>query len=176
LIGPTIGTLSLTAYLGSALYYGCAASATLSIPWVRRYDCDDSADQIYFINSGAGQASIVGETEVQPYASIESTNRVKQYPTLNASSSSGPTALYTQTVQIDGFGLNYYGGPTELNFDSTNTSDLELSPTSILPVDITAGINMSNLYLQNFNLNLTPNEIPQANFTYNFSISTGLGG
>ena len=155
LAGPTIGTISLSAYARNSIYVGCPSKAGVSIQWLRKYDCDN--DNLYFIKSGQGQSFISGETE--GLARIKSSlNRT--YPTINASASasSGPTALYIKTDREDGYGLVYTGDPFEFDTDS----DLVFS---------NFGVGSGPLYLQSFNLDLTPGSLPVASYSFLFFIN-----
>lgn len=163
LTGATTGTLSLNSYTGSpSIYTGCAQSAQLSIPWIRKYDCD--ADVVYFINSGKGTSTIIGDPD---NASIPSSNIVKSYPNLNASIGSGPSNPYSLQTQYNGYGLIYSGGP--INFDSRNANTLIIPFTNIVSEGVPSGA--SNLYLQSFSLNYSPGELPTANYSFAFSVS-----
>jgi hypothetical protein len=168
LIGATNGTLSLNAFVSnySSVFNDCATSASLSVPWNKRYDCD--ADKVYFINSGKGSASKIGDP---PYASII-TSIGRSYPNLSASVGSGPSNVYSIQTQEDGYGLIYTGGP--ISFNSGNVSDLIISFSSIVsPSILELPAGTSDLYLQSFNVNYSPGEIPTANYSFAFSITEG---
>jgi hypothetical protein len=59
--GPTTGTVSITAYASNSVWIGCPAKAGLSVPYVRKYDCD--LDIVYFISSGQGQSFVSGDAQ-----------------------------------------------------------------------------------------------------------------
>lgn len=167
LIGPSTGTVSLTAYTNSAsIYRGCQASASVSIPWVRKYDCE--TDTVHYINDGKGNSTIIGESYVSPYASIIN-DTGRRYSNVSASVGSGPTSIYALQEQIDGYGLNYYGGP--LNFSSDNESSITFGFSSIVPGDFDKPSGATDLYLQSFNLNLNPGEVPQVSYSFAFGIT-----
>jgi hypothetical protein len=168
LIGATNGTLSLNAYVDGffSVFTDCATSASLSVPWIRRYDCEN--DTVYFINSGDGSASIIGDP---PFVSLI-TSVGRSYPNLSASVGSGPSTVYALQTQEDGYGLIYSGGP--INFDSSNESDLIRTFSSIISPSILELPNgVSDLHLQSFNVNYSPGEIPTANYSFAFSITEG---
>lgn len=169
LIGPSTGSVSVTAYTNDMRpYSGCQASANVSIPWVRRYDCE--TDTVYYINAGKGTASIIGESYVAAYASI--INDVgRKYPNVSASVGNGPTSIYALQEQIDGYGLRYSGGP--INFSSDNENSITFNFGSIVPSEFNVPSGATDLYLQSFNLNLNPGEIPQVSYSFAFGITDG---
>jgi hypothetical protein len=167
LIGPSTGSVSVTAYVdGMHIYKGCQASAQVSIPWVRRYDCE--SDTVYYINAGKGTASIIGETYVSPYARILN-DTGRRYSNISANVGQGPATIYAVQEQIDGYGLDYHGGP--INFNSGNENDITFSFGSIVPSDFDKPSGATDLYLQSFNLNLNPGEVPQVSYSFAFGIT-----
>ena len=58
ILGPSTGTVSVTAYADNKVYSGCNATASVSIPWIRKYDCDNDIN--YFIFQSGGMAQIAG--------------------------------------------------------------------------------------------------------------------
>jgi len=156
-LGPTIGTLSVTAIASEELYQGCASKAGVSISWLRKYDCNDGADKVYFINNGEGQSHISGENGGL-VAINNSTHRI--YPVISANSSSGPTSFYMQTDREDGFGMTYTGAPWA--FNTANEDSIIFD---------NFGVGSGDLYLQSFDLTLTPGEFPTASFSFMFFIT-----
>jgi hypothetical protein len=154
-LGPTIGSVSVSAIADTELYSGCPSKAGVSILWTRKYDCD--TDTVYFINNGEGQSYISGDTA--GLATLNSTTG-RVYPVISASASSGPTSLYMSIEREDGFGMNYTGGPWE--FDTSTKEGVTFN---------NFGVGTGDLYLQNFDLTLTPGEFPTANYTFAFFIS-----
>ena len=174
LVGPSTGTVSVTAYMedqptGSRgrIYSGCQASASVSIPWTRRYDCEE--DQVYYINAGKGTASMIGDTT--PHATIRNEAVVRRYPNISANVGNGPTSIYSLQEQVDGYGLIYNGGP--INFDSADENTLTFTASSIIPPSVGVPAGVTDLYLQSFNLNLNPGEIPQVSYSFAFGITDG---
>lgn len=171
LIGPSTGTISLTAYMTSEvganrIYTGCQSSATVSIPWTRRYDCE--TDTVYYINAGKGTSSMIGDTT--SYATI--INDIgRRYPNISANVGSGPTTIYALQEQLDGYGLVYTGGP--IDFDSGSESTITIPMSNVVPSNFEVPTGATDLYLQSFNLNLNPGEIPQVNYSFAFGITGG---
>jgi len=48
--GQTSGSLNLSGYAGTSIYYGCAGRAGVQILWTRKYDCGN--DLTYFLFKG----------------------------------------------------------------------------------------------------------------------------
>lgn len=153
LVGPTIATVSITGYAQNSIHTGCPASANVSIPWVRRQDCEDN---VHFIFAGEGNSSIVGD--VKGLASINRPSG-NEYTTFSASSSSGPAAIYTMDTQIDGFGLTYSGDPYSF---TTTENGVEFNRIF--------SVGPSTWYLQSFNLSMQPGQIPTAAYSFVFQI------
>lgn len=158
-IGPTTGVISVTAYINPNTHVGCPGRINVSIPWLRKYDCDN--DIVYFIFQGEGQASIAGD--IQNLATLNT--YAVEYRTVNASSTSGPATIYEDSIQQDGYGLTYTGGPW--SFDTSDPDTLNID------VGI---IGYTNLYLQSFSAQFTPGQLPTATYEFiyanNFSSST----
>lgn len=159
LIGPTTGTVSITGYAvepsgdDSGIHTGCPGRAGVSIPWVRRYDCDN--DVLYLISSGQGSSFVAGEVDGLATLNIASG---RSFPSISASSTSGPATVYMETTQEEGYGLTYGGGPI-----SFNTED-ELIITNF-------GVGEGPLYLQSFSVEFSPGEIPTAQYSFLFVIN-----
>lgn len=158
LIGPTTGTVSITGYAvepnvgDSGIHTGCPGKAGVSIPWVRRYDCEN--DDLYLISSGQGSSFVAGDVNDQA-SLIIATGR--SFPSVSANSTSGPATIYMETSQEEGYGLEYMGGP--IAFDTRDT----------LIID-NFGVGEGPLYLQNFSLEFNPGEIPTATYSFLFVI------
>lgn len=153
LLGPTIGTVSVTGYAKDSIHVGCPGRAGVSLNWMRRYDCD--TNEVFMIPSGKGSSFVAGD--VDGLASlIVSTGR--KYPSISASSSSGPTSIYMVTEQEDGYGLVYSGNPISFNSES----DVIFN---------NFGIGSGPMYLQSFNLELNPGELAVASYSFAFTIT-----
>ena len=153
IIGPTIGTVSLTGYAQNDRYYGCPARASVQVPWIRKWDCDNN--EVYFIPTGEGRSSVSGG-DISQFASLHWI--VGSYRIVSASSSSGPTAIYTDEEQTDGYGLSYFKGP--ITFST--------SPDGVTWNGEGLNLGVGTMYLQNFSLELTPGEIPVASYSFVF--------
>jgi len=157
IVGPTIGSVTISAYATKELHLNaCPGRAGVSINWIRKYDCD--SDQVHFLFAGAGKSYISGD--VENLASIPNRQSVVTYGVVNASAASGPTALYEKSTQTDGYGLVYAGAPFSF---STNDEGAVIIPFK--------GINVGNLYLQNFSLQCTPGQVPTATYSLLFVYS-----
>jgi len=168
LLGPTTGSVNLTAYVREMeIYAGCQASANVSIPWVRKYACE--GDVVYYIQSGKGSASIIGQDYVDPYAKLLS-DTGRRYYNISANVGQGPTSIYAIQEQVDGSGLDYYGGPIDFN---TGQGSVVQQWEDIMPVNFLKPEGATPLYLQSFNLNLNPGEIPQVSYSFAFGITGG---
>lgn len=159
--GPTTGTVSVTGYAAGEVYTGCGGRAGVSIPWIRKYDCE--TDTVHFIFSGEGKSYVSGDLampgEVSAIAALNDSLNVS-YPLVDASASSGPYGVYFMNDQTDGYGLSYYGAPWA--FDTS----LEANTT----IDIGFG-GWSALYLQSFSIQLVPGQVPTASYEFVFTIS-----
>jgi len=153
--GPTVGVVNLSAYASTEVWVGCPSRAGVSIPFIRKYDCD--IDKLYFIFSGQGQSFFTGEAD--QFVSLNTT-----LPTtceaLNANSSSGPATLYTRSTQQNGYGMTYNGGPISF---VTNADSTEITLGGIF--------DYSTYYLQSFNLELTPGQLPVVSYSMVYDAS-----
>jgi len=152
LCGPTTQTVNLSGFASSVVHIGCPGKAGVSIPWVRKYDCD--TDIVYFLFSGKGQSYVSGD--VGGLASISTAVEcAPSTSSFSANSSSGPTSIYMETSQTNGYGLDYTGGPISFTASKTGT---------------VAKLNVGNIsgtfYLQTFNLDVQPGQLPVANYTF----------
>lgn len=151
--GVTVGTLNISGYADSGVFSGCPGRAGVTVLWQRKYDC--SNDELHFIYGGEGRSFMSGNSE-----SYVSLNKVfgQKTRTVNASSQSGPAALYTDIEQIEGIGMNYSKGP--ISFDTSSEGGVTLS---------NMGIGSGDYYLQTFNIELVPGSIPVANYTFAYA-------
>jgi hypothetical protein len=162
--GPTTGTVSITGYAADEVYTGCGARAGVTIPWIRKYDCE--TDTVHFIFSGEGKSYIAGDLNM-PTAGLmaELSNGLDvSYPLIDASATSGPYGIYFQNNQTDGYGLKYYGKP--FDFDTSIEGDTN--------IDLGFG-GYSLLYLQSFSIQLVPGQVPTASYEFVFTISADVG-
>lgn len=155
-IGPTIGNVSVTAYAGELIHVGCPAKASVSIPWLRKYDCDTNT--IRFIFNGEGNSSITGHMD--GIATIN--NAAVNYSILNASASSGPASIYDESIQYDGYGLTYSKGPWDFN---TKNEDELLIDTTIS--------TFGPMYLTNFSYQASSGQFPTVSYDFIFTINNG---
>lgn len=150
--GATTQTISLSGYANNAIHVGCPGKAGVSIPWIRKYDCD--LNKVHFLFSGEGQSYTSGDVG----GLVDIHHTVSCAPTsaaFSASSSSGPASIYMQTTQINGYGLIYGGNPISFTTSKDSTT-----------INLNIG-NISGLfYLQTFNLDLQPGQLPVANYTF----------
>lgn len=152
--GPTTGSVSLTGYVSNEMFVGCPSRAGVNIPWIRKYDCD--SNKVHFIFSGEGSSFIEGEAG-QFVTLNKSLDR--EYTSINASSSSGPQSIYMKTTHIDGYGLTYNGGPISFTTKPEST---------VIP---NFGVGEGDMYLQNFNLEASPGNIPTVSYSFVFTMS-----
>jgi hypothetical protein len=181
LTGATIGSVSITGYATQTIHTGCPGRAGVSFNWSRRLRCD-SQYKVYFIDGGEGGSYIAGDIKGMINGSeqdlaVMSVSTGRAYPTISASSSSGPTAIYMKTNQADGYGLVYIGDP--ISFDTSLTADENVtrsisingqSRTVYSAIMPNFGVGEGPMYLQSFSLDLNPGEIPVANYSYAFVI------
>lgn len=156
--GPTVGTLNIAGYASDDIWIGCPSRAGVSISFVRKYDCEN--DQLHFIFNGQGQSFYTGEANQLVTLNTELPTSCAA---LSASSQSGPATIYSESTQINGYGMSYNGDP--ISFDTSAEG------TVVSLGGIFAG---TDYYLQSFNLELTPAQLPVA--TYSFVYSPNIGG
>ena len=160
-IGPTIGSVTMSGFATTDLHTGCRGRAGVSIPWIRKYDCDK--DIVHFLFSGGGKSYIAGD--VEGTATLNE-SVVAPYKVISASSASGPTSLYMDEEQTDGYGLIYTGDPEP--FDSTTLEDSSTFGSSFAS---SIGLPSSyNLFLQSFSVDFAPGEMPMANYSFAFTV------
>lgn len=162
--GPTVGSLSLTTYTyDTSIHEDCQGRAGVSIPWAKHYGCGIGGNPthrgVFYIKTGSGSAFVAGNVGSDARL-VRSTNRY--YPQISISSQGGPTSIGTVIEQTDGAGLIYTGGP--INFDSS-VDDMIFNFT----VHYDHGL-INEFYLQSFNLEKNPGEIPTANYSFMFYI------
>ena len=146
--GPSTSTVNLSAYASTNLWVGCPAKAGVNINYIRKYDCVN--DTVYLIFAGQGQSFISGDVG----STINLNNTLETTCTsFSASSSSGPSTVYMQTTQTNGYGLSYTGGPI-----SFNTADGE----SLIDL----GSLGNDFYLQSFNFDAQPGQLPVVSYTF----------
>ena len=156
IIGPAIGSVSVSAYADDKVHSGCAVTSSVSIPWIRKYDCD--YDISYFIFSGAGQASIAGDVaDISKLVKLNDIVCTTKY--VSASASSGPMSLYQTSEQHSSSGLTYNGHPWKFNTEVESTLDIKFD-------------DFPSMFLQSFNLQCTPGQVPTATFEFVYSIKT----
>jgi hypothetical protein len=148
--------VSITGYASNEIHIGCPGRAGVNLPWVRKYDCEN--DEMYFISQGEGQSFIVGDTDglVSLKNSLDITCTA-----FSASSSSGPAAMYMEESQINGYGLIYRGGPFDFETDDDGVIFTNLG-----------NLGIPKLYLQSFNVNFNPGEVPTATYSFVHHIKT----
>jgi len=159
-MGPVVGTLSMTAYADDKIYKGCPAGAGVSIPWVVKYDCDN--DILYYIFAGEGDSYVVGDAS--GYASRHITSPAS-YLNVSANAGSGPATLYSKSCRREGYGLTYNGGP--ISFSTSSEGEVTYNASSIVGG---LGAVDNTLYLQSFSLELTPGSVPIASYSYVFRV------
>jgi hypothetical protein len=155
-LGPTVGNVSITGYAQYNIHKGCPVQAGTSVNWVRRYDCEE--DKLYLIQSNYATAFMVGSSSSITYISL--IGELTNYKVINASIGSGPTSLYTDDNRVDGYGLNYSG-----NILSVDTSQ------SLIYNNF--GVGSGDMYLQSFNFNAQPGQVPTVSYSFLFTLSTG---
>jgi len=164
-VGPSTGTVSISAYAGTARYYGCPGRAGVSIPWLTKNDCSENV----YLFGGAGKSYISGNDGVGSYASFPSipdvSNPVNSFNVINASASSGPASLYEDSIQQDGYGLIYEGNPWSINTTKeTGAGSCTINLTSY-------GIGgYGECKLQNLQIQAVPGQVPVVNMSFIYSL------
>lgn len=154
--GPTTGSISIVGYASSEIWRGCPSRAGVSIPFIRKHDCD--LNKVYFISvKGQGQSFYTGEAK--RYVTLK-----KTLPTscesLSASSQSGPASIYSRSMQINGYGMSYDGDP--IRFDTEEDPDGPI-------ISLGGVFSDKKCYLQNFSLELQPGQLPTASYSLVYS-------
>lgn len=152
LCGPTTQSVTLAGYAADSIHVGCPGRAGVSLPWVRKYDCDNN--KVHFLFAGKGQSYVAGD--VGGLATLDTAvGCVPSSVSFSASSTSGPTSIYMTTSQENGYGLKYTGNP--ISFTTTKEGTI---------IDLNVGDIEGTFYLQTFNLDLQPGQLPVANYTF----------
>lgn len=162
LYGPAFGDLSVSAYAlleaGEETSLGCPGKAGASYNWDRRYDCDDTSSiKVYFIPRGKTRSYKEGDVT----AKISMTE-IERYPFFSAAASNGPTTPYLLQDHIDAYNFRYSGGPITVTEQDAYNEKLVSIFNNILP----AG---SKLYLQSFNWEYTPPNVPTVSYSFLFT-------
>jgi hypothetical protein len=153
--GPATHSVSISAYAANEMWVGCPGKAGVNISWIRKYDC--IANITYLIFAGQGQSFVAGDVK-----GLVSVNKaLSSFSSFSASSSSGPTGIYMSTTQINGYGLNYAGDP--FSFDTSNPD---------LQIDLGGSLGGSH-YLQSFNFDAQPGQLPVVSYTFVAPIQGG---
>jgi hypothetical protein len=158
--GPTIGTINIGGYaqLEIAKSETNGGTASVSINYVQKYDCDN--DIVYLLFNGGGESNISGD--VGNLATIlESIDVDHKY--IDASISNGPAQPYFEGITKIGYGLNYMGGPIPFATDSESVFSISTK-------------DWGDIYLQNFSLNYTAGDIPTCSYSFMFSPNNNIVG
>jgi hypothetical protein len=154
--GPSTGTVNITAYADTQLWIGCPSKAGVSIPFVRKYDCEE--DITYFIFNGQGQSYYTGEAD-QYVRLIHELGYTCE--AISASSASGPTSIYTRSRQVNGYGMEYTGQPIPFITSAEGTA-----------IVLGGILGDTTYYLQSFSLDLNPGQFPTASYSFVHAIQT----
>lgn len=162
LYGPAFGDLSVSAYSilepGEESLLGCPGRAGASYNWDRRYDCDEASTiKVYFIPRGRTRSYREGDITAQIIMTA-----IETYRFFSASAASGPTTPYLIQDHTDAYNFIYNGGPISISTqDAYNEKNVGIFD-GILP----AG---SKLYLQSFNWEYTPPNVPTVSYSFLFT-------
>ena len=162
LYGPAFGDLSVSAYAplvgGEETSLGCPGKAGASYNWDRRYDCDsDGVIKVYFIPRGRTRSYKEGDI-----TSNISMTEIERYPFFSASASNGPTTPYLLQDHIDAFNFRYNVKPIDITDQDAYNEKIVSIFTGILPTG-------SKLYLQSFNWEYTPPNVPTVSYSFLFA-------
>ena len=155
--GPTIGNLSISGYGSETLWKGCSCRAGITTNFIRKYDCESNT--VYLIFAGQGQSFYTGEAD--SFVTL-STVFPTECISINAGSQSGPSTVYAESTQVNGYGMSYSGGPISFTTDKLGTK-------------ITLGM-FGECYLQNFSLDLQPGQLPVASYSFVYAIGSSIVG
>jgi hypothetical protein len=158
LLGPTVNTLSITAYPflpGGDWFLGatCPSSAQAQIDWIQKYDCSEQIT--HFIPKSGSKASISGGPIDGVYLECDPGVITSSF---DASASSGPTTSYLSLQRRDGFNLVFTGRPIPIQSASPRPYTITLGPGG----SITA-------YLQSFSLTITPPSPATVSYSFVFT-------
>jgi len=155
--GPSIGSLTLTAYAFPAgsndkfLGTSCpSSSAGISFPTQNRFDCENNVTRI--IRTKTGEAS----TEGDPINGITLLGNICSLRTVNASAQSGPFSRVVDTTKFIGTDLVWSGPP--FPFDSRDVTTLDVN---ILGLDV---------LLTGFNVSVTAPSVATNSYTFAYSV------
>ena len=164
-VAPSTGTVSITAYAGTQVHNGCAGKAGGTVNWVTRVKCDDDEFKNVYMFGGPGKSYIQGDIAglVGFPVVIGVTNPVNEYEVVDASSTSGPAALYVKDIQYDGFGLVYNGRPWVIDTTKKEQCIIDLSKHGIG--------GYGECMLQSISLTCNPGQIPTVSFDFIYSLS-----
>lgn len=157
--GPTIGNLSISGYALDHIYTGCPAKASVSITWIRKFDCD--AYITYFLFQRGGQASVVAPDEISDQVTLY--NEQATGIAMSASVGGSPVNMYTYDTEHIGTGLSYQGDPIEF---TTENEGIGVILTNFL----ICGLQIEEAYLTNFEITYTPGEVPIASYTFIYEV------
>jgi len=160
IIGPVVGTLSITAYADDKIHKGCSAGAGVSMPWLVKYDCDN--DELHYLFGGEGSSYTTGDVSAYAYKHV---NAAARYKSISASAGSGPATPCTVACREEGYGLTYNGGP--ISFSTSSEQELSYSSSYIIS-DL--GAKDGLMYLQSFSVEYTPGNIPVASYSFLFRV------
>jgi len=126
---------------------------------LKKSDCE----KYIYLYAGAGNSYQTGDTgDFISWPNIAGiTNPISKFNVLNASASSGPTSLYEEYTQNDGYGLIYTGQPFNINTSDENSSTVNLSNYG----------DYGDCLLQSLSLQCTPGQLPVVNMDFLYSIS-----
>lgn len=158
LLGPTVNTLSISAYPftpGGDWFLGarCPSSAQAQIEWIQKYDCYNQIT--HFIAKSGGKASISGGPIDGLSLGCDPDVVTSSF---DASASSGPTTPYISVQRRDGFNLIYTGRPIAIQSGSPRPYNITLG---------TAGTIRA--YLQSFSLTVTPPSPATVSYSFVFT-------
>jgi hypothetical protein len=163
LLGSTVSTLTIGAYAfapGGDRLLGatCPFSASASIPWVTKRDCETGTT--YFIPRGGGTASTTNFSSSGIDSSIIQLTCTPgiNSRSLDANSSSGPAAPYLFSDRVDGFNLVYTGNPLSVASGAPRMYSIDLGFVGTI-----------NAYLQSFSLTVSPPDVARVNYSFVFS-------
>ncbi len=159
LYGATTGDLSITAYapLSGSDNLKCPARAGVNYNWDKRIECENGNLIVHFIPRGGIKAYLEG-----PVTSYISITTVRGYTSFGASASSGPTTPYIYNLHQDGYDFSYSGDPISVSAaDGKNPKVLSIFTGTGVDILVDA-----TYYLQSFNWEYTPPNIPTVSYSF----------
>ncbi len=158
--GSSTGTLNITAYAflqggDRFLQTSCPSQAGVSLPIQQRFDCENNITRL--IRTKTGEAfregdEITGATLIGEFCFFR---------TVNASASSGPNSVVTDTERFLGSDLVWTGPPFQ--FDTQDADSLDFD---ILGLDVK---------LTSFTVSVTVPGVATNNYSFQFSIPSCEG-